>query len=888
MAPIQFENNGDNYSDDDDVWNDLSESDLVRAEQDATAKFQATQGYSQSQRLAPLPTPPPNRQPEPEVNYIDDDDDDEDYGEVTNEEVVVPPPIQRLPVQQRQPITRQLSNPMQMQESQTQPYRSIPGGSPRVLNQPSRYPTTNRITPSQQNANPQYKRPVPVFNSEAGGWTQSQQIARQVQYPLSSQSQRQVGVPTPQSYATTTTNTTATFAVAGSDGIETLRKQLEELRAEKERAQSELLAKSGEVSLVRTNAERSAKAQEAEIERLKQLNAKAADDAKKAIEDAKRAEEIRKTELEFVKRDLGEEARKVRELERKARAEKEGKKLPLRDGAPGTPTKREKSFRDGFDDDEMSFISPTKLAANTRQKSLTSTTSSPRKKQRKRKAVDSPINVLDIEEEPQSAATSFVATSAPLTGNLTSHQLAKLKSPTEDLKFLEAVLDHTSSRTNRKTLEDLTHFHFPSNPSQSLTSILLSSLKDLNPPKPPPNTTLPRRLTNILVWSLWDKCEAEEYFEPLPLIVELVTFCLELGTSEVAPQVSVTLLPVAQSTVLRIANPLFRHRPLPAYADLIDVDKILDLIYLTLLGCAAAPTSTAPATVSVETTDEVGNMVLKDEPYRFAVTEFWRNMSVEFVLTMLSIRQPMRQFGMVCRMLPHSVTPSSFGPIQVEGCEDISSGILERMSYLLIHSPAVLQPKTKTTATKKPPLRKSKQGGKELARLRLQIITTLRDFSTSPAGSLHIVTHPTVIARIATFLSSTLDNLYSFPSHHRVLASSINVSVELLHYLFFAFPDLDLRSKLDVVQGGFSRWQLTLARLNSAERSRDRRGSEESQETVDRRIGRGGGEANVLLGGLKDSALDRAQQLLEECVTMEEGESLEETFWSGGGPTVSQ
>ena len=143
-----------------------------------------------------------------------------------------------------------------------------------------------------------------------------------------------------------------------------------------------------------------------------------------------------------------------------------------------------------------------------------------------------------------------------------------------------------------------------------------------------------------------------------------------------------------------------------------------------------------------------------------------------------------------------------------------------------------------------------------------------------PAGARHIVEHKMVIARIATCLSATLDSLYSFPAHHRVLAAIINMSVSILHYIIFAFPTLDIRQKLSVVQGGFGRYQLTMARINAAERSLGS-GEESSQET--RALGeekqdKEEEKRNVLLGGVNEQTMDMAQRLLEECVTMEEGE----------------
>ena len=102
------------------------------------------------------------------------------------------------------------------------------------------------------------------------------------------------------------------------------------------------------MSLVRGNAERSAKEHEAALTALRLQAQEQVAKQQKAIEDAKRAEQARASELEFTKRDLAEEARKLKEAERRKTTT-----VPLKDGGatgPGTPTKnsRQTSFRDGL------------------------------------------------------------------------------------------------------------------------------------------------------------------------------------------------------------------------------------------------------------------------------------------------------------------------------------------------------------------------------------------------------------------------------------------------------------------------------------------------------------------------------------------------------------
>ena len=484
------------------------------------------------------------------------------------------------------------------------------------------------------------------------------------------------------------------------------------------------------------------------------------------------------------------------------------------------------------------------------------------------------MQALEVEQESAPTAERS-ATDQELA--LLQEQVAKLRVPDERLEFLEAVLDHRLDNHHQKTMEEFTKFALPSEHKSSFTSTILGSLPSITQ-----KSAIPRKGEDSfyvqvveLFLGLWVACKNDNYFEPLPLLIDVITYAIELRSSEIPPHILEQLLPLAQETALLIANPLFRHKPPPSFASFIDVQKILELLHLVLVGCLAADTG-EPCHHATGTT---------------STDEFWQHMRIEFVLTMLSLRQPMKQFGIVCRMLSLSVrhtTPGAvnwkeggFGPLQEERVEDVSAGLLDRMSYLLTEVPSSLQITKSGSAGKHKGAFKGKQRtSKELARLRLQILTTLRDFSMEPASARHIVEHKMVIARIATCLSSTLDALYGYPAHHRVLAAIINMSVSLLHYLIFAFTTLDMRQKLSVVQGGFGRYQLTMARINAAERSIGS-GEEDSQETRTLHAEdteRGVEIRNVLLGGINEQTMDMAQTLLEECVTMEEGEEMEAVF----------
>jgi len=108
----------------------------------------------------------------------------------------------------------------------------------------------------------------------------------------------------------------------------------------------------------------------------------------RALEAARIAQQQAATEREFLKQDLSEEAERVRRMRAREIAEK------MEDAGPTTPRKK-KVFphRDGFDDDEIQIVSPSKASPSKFQK-RPGTPSKAAK--RKRKAFDSPIAPLEV------------------------------------------------------------------------------------------------------------------------------------------------------------------------------------------------------------------------------------------------------------------------------------------------------------------------------------------------------------------------------------------------------------------------------------------------------------------------------------------------------------
>jgi hypothetical protein len=168
-----------------------------------------------------------------------------------------------------------------------------------------------------------------------------------------------------------------------------------QLLRERDNLKQDLTVKAGEISIVRSKQEKAAKEYEREVTAIKKLNAEKLAKQQEAIKAALEAEKNAATELEFIKRDLLEESEKVRSLKRSKDKGKDSTSEPIT-----TPKKnRTLAYRDGFDDDEIQIISPSKFHARRSNPSTPSKAGT----KRKRKGQDSPVVSLEMDqhETPQ-------------------------------------------------------------------------------------------------------------------------------------------------------------------------------------------------------------------------------------------------------------------------------------------------------------------------------------------------------------------------------------------------------------------------------------------------------------------------------------------------------
>ncbi|KAK4939021.1 hypothetical protein LTR28_009462, partial [Elasticomyces elasticus] len=203
--------------------------------------------------------------------------------------------------------------------------------------------------------------------------------------------------------------------------IEVLEREHIALQKHAEDANSAALARTGEIAIVRANHEKATKDYERRIAVIQQLHADEAAKQKAEIETARKEREKVQTTIRFLEHDLAQEVERANRLR------------ALHDGSINANCKTGQSqingaltprrsklqpYRDGFNDDEITMISPSK----TKEKSKTPTPVAGAK--RKRNVNDSPVPLLQLSQpqsevpkdglsKPQSVTASVTSVVAP-------------------------------------------------------------------------------------------------------------------------------------------------------------------------------------------------------------------------------------------------------------------------------------------------------------------------------------------------------------------------------------------------------------------------------------------------------------------------------------------
>lgn len=351
--------------------------------------------------------------------------------------------------------------------------------------------------------------------------------------------------------------------------------------------------------------------------------------------------------------------------------------------------------------------------------------------------------------------------------------------------------------------------------------------------------------------SLWARCVEEQFWEPVKYLVALVSFTFDLHTISVAPLVVANLAPIAQATVLVLAEARRRllegalsgDDELSFLEEHIDMTQVLSLLYMSASACATTPSGT-------------------ENGLEYTAVGFWRLMSLDVVLLLLTPRQKLGDIIGMLDLLASSSLPGSIGPVTGEADPvSIARAVIERVSAKLTEQP------------------RPSMAAEQRRRLRLAALRTLIAFALYPFGALQLASHNGVLPRLVTCLSASIDELYdqAVPLHLlSPLPNSLNRSLKLpestasadlyriisqsvlLIHKLVTDPDTsnvaDIGQKLSVAHGGSQRYLLALGRLTFAE------------------------EDLIIEAGIEAEVAEAAHELLELNVTPDDGEAVGEAF----------
>lgn len=670
--------------------------------------------------------------------------------------------------------------------------------------------------------------------------------------------------------------------------------------------ENDLNSARGEVSIVRSKHDKSVAAHDAEVARLKKQNAEALAKQERLVETALHAEKAAATELQFTRQDLREELQ--RSKKQRTESVQSGTSTPRKNKANG-----KKNVADGFDDVEV-LPSPSKGLGGAKGKSkmvpLALGERTPTKGKRKRPAVDSPVTALEVEDDvvmvDAAAGVSQAQVDTPGT---------VLRPSALPYDLLRLVLDHGAIHGQPLTFDLLARYSYPSDPEQSFAGMIFQKIPSLGDPRDPV-----RLLIDFceMIIDLWDQCLREKYYEPIYDLVALITFILQLNTISVAPYITSTLIPVAQTTIYLLAVPRFESEngdlstnPDPTIEHLslnIDTEGVLQLMYLAALGC-----------VDSYLLDPVNPLNLgpeRDPPQRL----FWKLMQIDFVLAMLSHKQPRDEFLAMLSLLCVSCLPATIGPITDDPARDptfVADSLVERVSKIM-HQPMLWV--TTPTSTSKSSSSTALPYGHRACVVRLASLRALMAFAQSPLGAKQLALSDTAIPRLVNVLCGAIDALYDMdvpmdlfklpspapeantgpsaavqknaateadamqidppeadtneavddppsppseidPTPTPLLYTLISSIILLLHTLVTdpaTSEYTDMRAKLSTSHGASQKYLLTLSRLNFAE------------------------EDLVLEAGIDPATCDRANDLLDLAITPDEAEGVRSVFggWS--------
>ncbi|KAL4898313.1 hypothetical protein BDV59DRAFT_166632 [Aspergillus ambiguus] len=590
---------------------------------------------------------------------------------------------------------------------------------------------------------------------------------------------------------------------------------IDDLAAAKSMAET----KAGEIAIIRSNQAKLIENYDRQLAALRKSIAEEAARHKEEVEAARTEGKMLKTENAFLKQDLAEESLRNNHLKMRGRAEE--KALPV------TPKKtRVLPFRDGFEDDEIVAVSPTKSARSKKVASVV-----PGK--RKRRSSQDSLTQLQLSPQVERILTQ----SGP--GDLADDvmvdavpdQPPQLKEPPRvpSPLSMKHLLNHRTFPHNERDIEVMARMAFPSEPQRMLSTILLEETASL-------------KVGNYIVEyaqviaSLWSRSLRERFYQPVPIFMSILRYMLALDAP--ISDLIEHLVPVLQASGDVNCVPRFKHSPVSRQSwqirqtpqselqPLVDSTEALGLLYQMACRCLH---------------------VSRD------LERFWRHIRYDFILMLLNSAQRAKDITLMLGLLSTSIRSRSFGSIQDTEQNQIANEnyIVDRVANLLSETLQVDEGQPPCTAF-------------EVCEMRLEALSLLTSIAfnvmapSSTRGSSVIASHPTALARLIRAMHDELDALYSSSPEQDQHAMLVNGLMRLVHGVIQRHQgQIDLQSKLCRVPGGKQKFLVVFTRLAFS-------------------------EGLVVEAGIEDEIVEMAHEILDDAVNPQEAEALQEAFASSG------
>ncbi|KAH7385495.1 hypothetical protein DE146DRAFT_681052 [Phaeosphaeria sp. MPI-PUGE-AT-0046c] len=611
--------------------------------------------------------------------------------------------------------------------------------------------------------------------------------------------------------------------------------ELEKARERREAAQlkGQLQTKSGEADTLRRRHDAESRSYERRITDQQQLHTSELAKLRAELERLRREKEQAQTDNMFNQHDMREAG--MAQRSRKTMAARPKPRTASALSPAGTP-KRAQALRglvgDGFDDDNVVMASPSR----TRDRLKTATTPKQASKRKRQAADQSPIPMpaLQLSAPPsQLKEKDLDLVAEPV---LSIALLQRFQEHDRRFALLHRLLAHPSSRGEDRILEALAQYAFPTQPSKKLSSIVYDALAAAAPS----NVDDLAIAISRIVLGLWKQCLDERYYDPVYLVLDVMHFILASEPVETAVQIAEQAVPLIMASVDLVSLPISNAARLsgkavsslytPTQRDTsskIDVLTCLELLYVIAISCTSSADSGA-------------------------LPRLWQGVSSGFALMLLNKEYSQSQIMLMLRVLSTSALPTSIGPIAPEDVNQASveDALIARLTNLFTETPKqILDPAASSPAI---PVSEA-----EIWELRLLVLDVLTRFSISEHGCVRLGQNPLCIGRLIKYLDYSINTLYRQPLSptQTQKVESINATMKLIYHITTNNPGLDIKSKLVNTLGGQHAYLVALTRLTFS-------------------------EGLMLEAGIEDAVVDMAHSILDEGLSIEEGDAFGMVFSS--------